>query len=89
MSFFDRLFTFRQRETRAPLEDFLTELLAEWLREATAAGRINDVLKGLFQLPETRLPAPGAAMLNIRARPMTPLMPRALSQMAGEGSKRK
>lgn len=60
MSFFDRLFIFRQRETRAPLEDFLTELLAEWLREATAAGRINDILTGLFQLPETRLPAPDA-----------------------------
>ena len=58
MSFFDRLFAFRQREDRAPLEDFLTELLAEWLRQATAAGRIAEVLTELFRLRPEQLGAP-------------------------------
>jgi hypothetical protein len=55
MSFFDRLFAFRQREDRAPFEDFLTEVLAEWLRQATAAGRIAEVLNKLFRLRPERL----------------------------------
>lgn len=58
MSFFDRLFAFRQREDRAPFEDFLTELLAEWLRQATAAGRIAEVLTELFRLRPEQLGAP-------------------------------
>lgn len=58
MSFFDRLFAFRQNESRAPLEDFLTELLAEWLRQATAAGRITEVLTGLFRLHPEQIGAP-------------------------------
>lgn len=33
MSFFDRLFAFRQNDVRSPFEDFLTKLLAEWLRQ--------------------------------------------------------
>lgn len=58
MSFFDRLFAFRQNESRAPLEDFLTELLAEWLRQVTAAGRIAEVLTDLFRLRPEQLGAP-------------------------------
>ncbi|MBV2133292.1 hypothetical protein KRX52_10845 [Pseudomonas sp. MAP12] len=58
MSFFDRLFAFRQREERAPFEDFLTELLAEWLRQATASGRIAEVLTELFRLRPEQLGAP-------------------------------
>lgn len=55
MSFFDRLFAFRQHEDRAPFEDFLTEVLAEWLRQATADGRIAEVLTTLFRLRPERL----------------------------------
>ncbi|MEE1923357.1 hypothetical protein V0R50_30100 [Pseudomonas sp. 148P] len=64
MSFFHRLFTFRQRDTRTPLEDFLTELLAEWLRQATVAGKIEHVLGSLFKQPPEGLPdAAGCASL--------------------------
>lgn len=55
MSFFDRLLAFRQSEDRAPFEDFLTELFAEWLRQVTAAGRIAEVLTNLFQLRPEQL----------------------------------
>lgn len=58
MSFFDRLFAFRQREDRAPFKDFLTELLAEWLRQVTAAGRIAEVLTDLFRLRPDQLGPP-------------------------------
>lgn len=50
MSFFDRLFAYRKNDVRTPFEDFLTELFAEWLRSATSAGRISEVLTGLFRL---------------------------------------
>ncbi|TBW33666.1 hypothetical protein E0E54_16165 [Azotobacter chroococcum] len=53
MSFFDRLFAFRQREARSPFEDFLTELLAEWLRQVTLSGRLAEVLTGLLRLKST------------------------------------
>lgn len=55
MSFFDRLFAFRQREARSPFEDFLTELLAEWLRQVTLSGRLAEVLTGLFRLKPEQL----------------------------------
>ncbi|ALU61826.1 hypothetical protein SAMN05444507_105100 [Pseudomonas syringae] len=55
MSLFDRLFAFRQNEVRSPFEDFLTELLAEWLRQVTRSGRIAEVLKGLFKLKQSQL----------------------------------
>lgn len=55
MSFFNRLFCFRQSDTRSPLEDFLTELLAEWLRQVTLSGRISEVLTGLFKLKPNQL----------------------------------
>ena len=55
MSFFDRLFAFRQNEFRTPLEDFLTEGFAEWLRQVTLAGRIPEVLTELFKLPPAQL----------------------------------
>lgn len=55
MSFFDRLFAFRQNEFRTPLEDFLTELFAEWLRQVTLAGRVTEVLTDLFKLGPTQL----------------------------------
>ncbi|AZF16988.1 hypothetical protein [Pseudomonas sp. R3-18-08] len=55
MSFFDRLFAFRQNEFRTPLEDFLTELFAEWLRQVTLAGRVTEVLTDLFKLAPTQL----------------------------------
>lgn len=59
MSFFNRLFRFRERETHAPVEDFLTELLAEWLRQATSAGKIRHVLTDLLGLPAECLPPAG------------------------------
>jgi hypothetical protein len=55
MSFFDRLFAFRQNEFRTPLEDFLTELFAEWLRQVTLAGRVTEVLTELFKLAPAQL----------------------------------
>ncbi|NER61967.1 hypothetical protein G3435_22480 [Pseudomonas sp. MAFF212428] len=55
MSFFERLFAFRQNEFRTPLEDFLTELFAEWLRQVTLAGRISEVLTDLFKLAPAQL----------------------------------
>ncbi|MHC8314359.1 hypothetical protein [Pseudomonas sp. LB3P31] len=55
MSFFDRLFAFRQNDVRSPFEDFLTELLAEWLRQVTLSGRITEVLTGLFKLKPGQL----------------------------------
>lgn len=55
MSFFDRLFNFRQSDTRSPFEDFLTELLAEWLRHVTSSGRISEVLIELFKLNPSQL----------------------------------
>jgi len=55
MSFFDRLFAFRQSEFRTPLEDFLTELFAEWLRQVTFAGRVAEVLTDLFKLAPAQL----------------------------------
>lgn len=55
MSFFDRLFAFRQNEFRTPLEDFLTELFAEWLRQVTLAGRVTEVLTDLFKLAPAQL----------------------------------
>lgn len=58
MSFFDRLFAFRQNDVRSPLEDFLTELLAEWLRQVTLSGRIAEVLTGLFKLGPDKIGNP-------------------------------
>lgn len=55
MSFFDRLFALRQNEFRTPLEDFLTELFAEWLRQVTLAGRVTEVLTDLFKLAQAQL----------------------------------
>ncbi|NIE74143.1 hypothetical protein F3J45_06775 [Pantoea sp. Ap-967] len=55
MSFFDRLFAFRQNEFRTPLEDFLTELFAEWLRQVTLGGRVAEVLTDLFKLAPAQL----------------------------------
>lgn len=55
MSFFDRLFAFRQSDVRTPLEDFLTELFAEWLRQVTLSGRIGEVLTDLFKLTPVQL----------------------------------
>ncbi|MGN7741547.1 hypothetical protein ACTJKT_16320 [Pseudomonas sp. 22526] len=50
MSFFKRLYTFRETPSRSPLEDFLTELLVEWLRQLTFAGKAREVLTGLFKV---------------------------------------
>lgn len=58
MSFFDRLFAFRQNDVRSPFEDFLTELLAEWLRQVTLSGRIAEVLTDLFKLKPSQLGNP-------------------------------
>ncbi|MBD8577543.1 hypothetical protein IFU04_25230 [Pseudomonas syringae] len=55
MSFFDRLFAFRQNEFRTPLEDFLTELFAEWLRQVTLVGRVSEVLTDLLKLEAAQL----------------------------------
>jgi hypothetical protein len=55
MSFFDRLFAYRQSDVRTPLEDFLTELFAEWLRQVTLCGRIGEVLSDLFKLTPAQL----------------------------------
>lgn len=50
MSFLSQLYRYRQREQRSPLEDYLTEALAEWLRLATAAGELPAILSQLFKL---------------------------------------
>ncbi|TWR82456.1 PDDEXK family nuclease [Pseudomonas saxonica] len=48
MTFFSRLYRYRQSEFRNACEDYLTELLAEWLRLATEAGMLGEVLEGIF-----------------------------------------
>ncbi|MFJ3681440.1 hypothetical protein [Pseudomonas sp. NPDC090208] len=48
MTFFSRLYRYKQSEFRNASEDYLTELLAEWLRLATSAGLLAEVLKGIF-----------------------------------------
>jgi len=52
MSFFSRLLQYQARPERTPFEDFLTEVLAEWLRQVTAAGQLQQVLKEVLQLPQ-------------------------------------
>ena len=56
MSFFKRLYTFRETPSRSPLEDFLTELLVEWLRQLTFAGKAREVLRDLFKVHSLPLP---------------------------------
>lgn len=46
--FFSRLFQYQAHLDRAPAEDFLTEVLAEWLRQLTAARQLPQVLTTLF-----------------------------------------
>lgn len=55
MSLFERLFTLRQNDTRSPFEDFLTEVLAEWLRQVTLSGSLADVLIGMFKMRPDQL----------------------------------
>ena len=50
MSFLSQLYRYRQREQRSPLEDYLTEALAEWLRQVTLAGELRRILRDLFKL---------------------------------------
>jgi hypothetical protein len=49
MGFFSRLLQYQARPERTPFEDFLTEVLAEWLRQVTAAGQLLEVLKEIFR----------------------------------------
>ncbi|MFF7709482.1 hypothetical protein [Pseudomonas sp. NPDC007930] len=65
MSFLGQLFRYRPRELRTPLEDFLTEALAQWLRECTAAGQLGQVLRTLFHTAEQQLPT-AAALAQVR-----------------------
>ena len=52
MSFLSQLYRYRQREQRNPLEDYLTEALAEWLRQATLAGELRQIFRDIFKLDE-------------------------------------
>lgn len=54
---FKQLFRYRSNEARTPLEDFLTEILVEWLRIVTSSGLLPEVLSDLFQMPGERLPS--------------------------------
>jgi hypothetical protein len=65
LSFLSQLYRYRQSEQRGPLEDFLTEALAEWLRQATSAGALRRVLSGLFKL-ETVASLPDANLNVMR-----------------------
>ncbi|GLO50518.1 hypothetical protein PPUN110474_19180 [Pseudomonas putida] len=58
MSFLSQLYHYRQREQRSPLEDYLTEALAEWLRQATLAGELPAIIRDVFLLDSVaRAPA--------------------------------
>lgn len=48
---FEQLFRYKSNDARSPLEDFLTELLAEWLRLVTEHGLLPWVLENIFALP--------------------------------------
>lgn len=50
-NFLERLFKYQATPERTPLEDFLTEVLAEWLRLTTADGGLGQVLEVLFMQP--------------------------------------
>lgn len=57
MSFFSKLYAYKQSPARGAFEDFLTELLAQWLRLADESGYSARALVGLFKLPIDRVPA--------------------------------
>jgi hypothetical protein len=50
LTLLSQLYRYRQSEQRGPLEDFLTEALAEWWRQVTSAGALRQVLSQLFKL---------------------------------------
>ena len=57
MIFFEQLFRYRSNDVRTPLEDFLSEILVEWLRLVTSSGLLPEVLARLFQMPHESLPS--------------------------------
>lgn len=57
MTFFSKLYVYKQSPMRSTLEDFLTELLAQWLRMADEAGYTKRALSALFKLPESDHPS--------------------------------
>lgn len=56
MTFLSKLYTYKQSAQRGAFEDFLTELLAEWLRLADRSGYSERALVMLFKLPAGQLP---------------------------------
>lgn len=57
MAFFSRLYAYKQTATRGAFEDFLTELLAQWLRLVDDQGMSEHVLKVLFKLKPEQMPS--------------------------------
>ncbi|WP_258195340.1 PD-(D/E)XK nuclease family protein [Pseudomonas japonica] len=65
MAFLSQLYRYRQREQRSPLEDYLTEALAEWLRQATLVGELPRIVRDVFKL-ETVAGAPEEDLRAVR-----------------------
>ncbi|SDU19549.1 hypothetical protein SAMN04490197_3713 [Pseudomonas orientalis] len=65
MGFLSQLYRYRQREQRSPLEDYLTEALAEWLRHATLAEELAAIVDKVFQFDRVAR-APANDLLAVR-----------------------
>ena len=64
MNFFEQLFRYKSNDARSPLEDFFTEILAEWLRLVSINGLLPEVLAKIFALPEHNFRAVGCEKIH-------------------------
>ncbi|UUQ65172.1 hypothetical protein NLK61_00530 [Pseudomonas fuscovaginae UPB0736] len=69
MTFFSKLYAYKQSPVRSSLEDFLTELLAQWLRMADEAGYTRRALSVLFKLPDSDHPTGPISWMTQHAIP--------------------
>lgn len=66
MTLLSRLYTYRPTETRSPTEDFLSEVLCEWLHLASQAGLMRRVMREMLAIPDAQCPTPEYDFAAIR-----------------------